>query len=936
MKPHLTSLWQWSWLITLPVAVLFVYWAGQTHNIYQNFCLRYDAVPIQFSLRGIGARNAKQMLLRARTELFEGGGRTSVGPGNLRLVSLFVQEGDIAHLNSNLPHSGFQEVDGKIWHGNQPIDCEVRYRGDFAQHWGYAKKSWRIKTKRSQLWEGMRKFNIIAPKYDEQLNNYFGYKLASQMGLIAPRTELVQLAVNGKLRGVHVLVEQLEELTLRANGYMPGDIYAGEMVSKDEYAGIFNAVFEHPRLWEKAAINNHYAIDHATPMVELTRLLNEWPSEETHAQLARLLNLEAWAKFSAFEALAQTWHFDAVHNWRIYWDANRGQFVPIVWDPIALSPYWRPEPKSETQADVVLTRLHTTLFQNGDFLRARQRAFEEFFSSGTDQACAAILENTLPKLRRALQSDALRKPTDLSVANAAANRFVASMNRVWGDLRQAYTGSEGGVRYAQHDGVFTLEVSGRRTVDSLELVFSRPLARLPAVEIRYHLDGRTVRRNLSGASRLTGNTLTINAGLLCTAYPFLKSRQNGLRNHRRRMRPAYYELVLDGGIPPTSSLFEMKFDRGKDTDQPATRVDQLPKEDLRGLFLAAPDLPHTTTVQWSGEMIIKGNTEVREDVLIAAGTRIRMAAGANIRFWGRVLAEGTAEAPIEFGPLIQGQAPWGVVTLQGRDTDSSRFTHCNFALGSGWKHPMWEYSAMFSVHDANDILVRNCRFQDSRVVDDMVHTVYSHVEFHGCQFDRALMDALDMDICTGKVNNCLFRNSGNDSLDLMTSKIVVDGTRILDSGDKGISVGENTLLFCRNVEFIRCVRGIEGKDSSQAYVYNSLFDANELAVNAYKKNWRYNNGGHVFLNKCRMVNSRGNIRADRSSSISLRDCYTDVPAKTRKRVSVDALTDSVDPARAREHAIEYMPKKLEAISHLVRPHFERINFSARGPSNGAH
>ena len=47
----------------------------------------------------------------------------------------------------------------------------------------------------------------------------------------------------------------------------------------------------------------------------------------------------------------------------------------------------------------------------------------------------------------------------------------------------------------------------------------------------------------------------------------------------------------------------------------------------------------------------------------------------------------------------------------------------------------------------------------------------------------------------GKVIRCVFRNSGNDSLDLMTSKVVVERTALYDSGDKGISVGENTTLL---------------------------------------------------------------------------------------------------------------------------------------------
>ena len=142
------------------------------------------------------------------------------------------------------------------------------------------------------------------------------------------------------------------------------------------------------------------------------------------------------------------------------------------------------------------------------------------------------------------------------------------------------------------------------------------------------------------------------------------------------------------------------------------------------------------------------------------------------------------------------------------------------------------------------------------------------------------------------------------------------------------------MVFCRDVSFIRCLRGIEGKDSSQAYVYNSLFDSNKLAINAYKKNWRYGDGGHVTLNKCRMVNTSGSLKADRYSSISVHDSYADVPLKASKRITVDSLTDSKDPKHARQHRSEVIPRQLKPIYHLVHPHFEKINFNIRGPSAG--
>ena len=117
----------------------------------------------------------------------------------------------------------------------------------------------------------MREFNLIAPKWSEQLNNYLSYRLADHMGVLAPRSEMVEVYVNGKNSGVHLMVEQLKEMVLRRNKRMPGDLYVGELIARDRYNGIDNLVFHHPRLWEKAAVNNHYPEDSHAPIEKLDR-----------------------------------------------------------------------------------------------------------------------------------------------------------------------------------------------------------------------------------------------------------------------------------------------------------------------------------------------------------------------------------------------------------------------------------------------------------------------------------------------------------------------------------------------------------------------------------------------------------------------------------------------------------------------------------------
>jgi hypothetical protein len=241
---------------------------------------------------------------------------------------------------------------------------------------------------------------------------------------------------------------------------------------------------------------------------------------------------------------------------------------------------------------------------------------------------------------------------------------------------------------------------------------------------------------------------------------------------------------------------------------------------------------------------------------------------------------------------------------------------------------------MFSVHDSKEVVVRDCHFRDSQIVDDMVHTVYSDIEFYGCTFERAPMDALDMDICTGKVIDCVFRYSGNDSIDLMTTRVVVQGTKIFDSGDKGISIGEDTTLFASEMEFIRCAIGIEGKDSSRAYIYTSRFQSCGVDINAYKKNWRYGDGGHVLVHNCQFLGVTKGVLADKFSSVSISNSFLDRRIASTRRIQIDASNDFAGDRwkeRARAGRTLKLPDGLRSIDERARPYFKSLDFTRRGP-----
>ena len=119
------------------------------------------------------------------------------------------------------------------------------------------------------------------------------------------------------------------------------------------------------------------------------------------------------------------------------------------------------------------------------------------------------------------------------------------------------------------------------------------------------------------------------------------------------------------------------------------------------------------------------------------------------------------------------------------------------AGGSGLKGPLFEYSAMFSVHDVKGVSVKDCLFRDNRVVDDMVHTVYADIHFERTRFENAFADALDLDISEAVIIDSQFSHSGNDAVDLMTTRAHVSGSTFVGNGDKGISSRGEQSPVCR-------------------------------------------------------------------------------------------------------------------------------------------
>jgi len=936
--------WRWSWVVTLPGCALFALWSTATWQRWRKFSVDFNAMPWKATLHETGVDVFDSMSWQARIRL-QGSNLASVPVAQqLRSIQLFAGESELAKLDEDLPYSGLDFVDALLMYADGLHKVQMRYRGDFLHHWGYDKKSLRIKTKTDDLFAGMRQFNLIVPKFGEQLNNALSYRLTSLLGLITPQCEVVNVFVNGRNRGVHEFTEQLDEGTLRRHDRMPGDIYSGELVGRDEYRGASNRVFDMPQAWQKVAANNHYALESRVPLQRLLRLIDGSPSEASQAELSELLDMNAWGRFGAFEVLAQTHHFDECHNWRLFWDPWRSRFEPMIWDPIGWAIMWLPVDGVACASDIVTSRLHQWLLQNGDFLQARHEALQRFFERGQMEQFLAEFEVMFTNTSKALLHDPNIHPNH-DMVQVSMEGFRLYVERILPVLRAAHLDDTGTIRWAQADAsTVRLLVDGRRPTSEVALQFERPLTAPVSVVLRLRHFGAPHDVDLSPGVSVQDGRLRVPARLFCQLVPTFRNRGGQtMGQHGRAAAPATYDLCLQG-VPAGNRLRDVQVVRaGK--QESAVAVAELPPLDVEFLYRATPPQRSATPLVWSGEVLIDGVREVKDDVSIEPGTVVRLGPGASVLFRGRVTAAGTRERPIRFEPQSAGQEPWGTVALNGEACSGSALQWCNMHGGSGYKVPLEEYCSMFSIHNCEQVSVADCAFAENYQCDDMIHIVYASVVFDRVTLTGGLSDGLDCDISTVVVRNSSFVRCKNDGVDLMTTRASIHDCRFEQDGDKGISIGEGSHLLALRNRFVSCNIGMEAKDGSVAHVGNCDIRRCTKAMNAYKKNWRYASGGFLTVYKSVVVDNETSPTADHWSRLELIDCQVtgDLAAQydqqnldgttTHLRNTARIVDGDAGPAVRHAHPLPF-PEDLRPLERQFAELWGSLRAETRGVPDG--
>lgn len=254
------------------------------------------------------------------------------------------------------------------------------------------------------------------------------------------------------------------------------------------------------------------------------------------------------------------------------------------------------------------------------------------------------------------------------------------------------------------------------------------------------------------------------------------------------------------------------------------------------------------------------------ELTINAGVELNMSKNISIIIKGDLHILGTKQEKV----IIKGDKnlPFGVIASIGYGDQNSRVEHLEISHGSEAMIDGKYISGALCFYHQN-VTINNLTCY-SNFADDGLNIKYGDIEIKNSTFYDNLADQIDLDFCSGLIDNCYFSCSdgdiNGDGLDLSGSTININNSYFNKFKDKGLSVGEKSVVTVMNSSFNHNNNAISIKDLSRVTVLNNYFKDNQVVFNLYMKK-RIFGGGTLNLEDNIFKNNYRKIKRDSLSEV---------------------------------------------------------------------
>ena len=863
-----------TFVLSLPaVALVIVHAVSAATSFYNAEVVGYHGHPLGSERVG----GLERMLRHNERTLFSRIPRRYLPdplPENLpiRIFDLRIEGLELEKLQAALPISAKTWRPAKLVEGGKFSPVEVRYRGQLMRNYFFDVKAWKIKTKKRGLVDNFRTISLTPA--EGRLEGHISLLIGREAGLPVPRCRLVRLFVNKEDQGLYFQEEQIDESMIRHTGRMPGDIFYGEIVPPKEPKLSSDDLFWNPFLWEKHDRFGLYSEEYRPYLSELIDHIND-DSPESFDRLYRLLDMDEFPLYLAVLAFQGDQHIDDCHNHRLYFSPLTGRFEAILWNPAFLMP------RGEG-VESMLNRFFLKLARDPRFLDSvHKNLFEKLYRGN-----ATTLE--LNELDR-LQSFATLALDQTRFENSILNvkdKVAARAETIEKLLQHGEISFS--MKLTDQGATLTVFAEAVASFQLRELVLAGPTNAVRLYEDRDG-DGQVgpADRELEVAASRNGlRVLTSDANLYTgrdfrAPYHKMVNRYGAgsevfsvnLEYTRLAALESNFLLVAEDGaaIPEVVSLVVSR----TVGDWPVNICQGPPRGAVAVDTVhpwSFPKPPKHKSHRFSGVV------ELTEDLIVGQRDLFEIAAGTEFRLGAGVSIVSHAKARFEKVKIrrLNPELPWGVVAIQGKIASGSEFVDCDISGGSEDTLGYVYYSGMLSVYEADRVTGRDSVFSNNVFGDDTIRFARCRdVRVEGVKVNGANGDGIDCDICSGTISDTVVRNSRNDGIDLMTSKVDLQRVVIIHAGDKGISFGEGAHPVLTDCQITNCIIGLGIKDTSNPVVRNTHIEDCRIGISSYDKNWRYPGGGRGRLIDCTLARNDLELSLCPLSRLTLERCVTE-------------------------------------------------------------
>jgi muconolactone delta-isomerase len=794
----------------------------------------------------------------------------------LPTYGLFLSNDKLSQLDSTLPpeEGKTNYVTGLMQHKNKLYEIEARYRGTKPWHWNNPQKSWKVRGKGNRvMFDGLPTFNFVNTPDPMPFNEQMVLDTARDIGLLTPAYYPFRLLLNNAFLGIYFFEAQADEGLLRRERRMPGSIYSGAGAPIDPKTKV-SSLWAAASNWKKVGAIGDKAMTDFRELEALLKVVNSGTAREfaDFAQVA--IDVDKFAAFDAIDVVFGNNQHDYHQNHKLYFDPYKNRFEPIATEFRDME-HERLFNRTEYPLLLRLKELPEFLtLRNRKVYELLQNTCNE---NALKERVYHWLERLKPDQERDPYWDAyeqlpvmgtyyrqLVRPMNLERQSEAAESRLKELRERVTFLRTEIEHQD--VRAELYETTNPVKLATKPTRHPVAKSVN-PAVRMAVLDITVQgnagfrwtevlpetdrnctplewqiyaerdldqtfIDGKDLRLvAVEAPARLGKPDITLYPGIVLEEIPLnpFRGKVQSVpeeRSYRFYVRaqgcmPSRWRLEGTNAATNINTTLTVEAKSEKAPNRPNQC------EVVSGFLAPGRRSPHPFCYPFVSEDTVRigpGTVEIAETrvftanqtVIIEPGTTLRMAEGASIVSYGRLLAEGQKAAPIRFEPVAQS---WGGLALQGPRTAGSRLSYVDIKQGSRPVREFFDFPGMVSIHDTKDIRVDHCHFANNHGSDDALHVAYvQDIAIAGCRFDQTFSDAIDLEYSSAKVERTTMVNVGDDGLDLMGSRVEVQDGTILQCQGNGISAGERSDVLLRRELIAKATRAVLLKNGSSVSV----------------------------------------------------------------------------------------------------------------------